>query len=83
MDISGAQDTLLRSLLDGGGIRPDPCRIGIDVNPACRVLDRTGEAAATLFAIGPMTRGTFWEIVAVPDIRVQAKALASRLTADG
>jgi uncharacterized NAD(P)/FAD-binding protein YdhS len=81
MNISGADDALLRSLLDEGRIRPDPCRIGIDVDSVCRVLDRDGQPAETLFAIGPMTRGRFWEVVAVPDIRVQVKALAVRLTA--
>ena len=32
-----------------------------------------------LYAIGPMTRGAWWEVVAVPDIRVQAWNLARTL----
>ena len=31
--------------------------------------------------IGPVTRGAFWESVAVPDIRAQAERVAARLTA--
>jgi uncharacterized NAD(P)/FAD-binding protein YdhS len=29
-----------------------------------------------LFAVGPMTQSAFWEIIAVPDIRLQAQRLA-------
>jgi uncharacterized NAD(P)/FAD-binding protein YdhS len=32
-----------------------------------------------LFASGPLTRGAFWEIAAVPDIRRQCAALASHV----
>ena len=32
-----------------------------------------------LFALGPVTRGSFWEIVAVPDIRQQCARLANHL----
>ena len=37
-------------------------------------------AAGALYALGPMTRGAFWEIVAVPDIRQQTWNLARRLS---
>jgi uncharacterized NAD(P)/FAD-binding protein YdhS len=40
------------------------------------VIDRSGKPSAKLFAIGPLTRGKFWEIVAIPDIRVQCAELA-------
>ncbi|WP_280173935.1 hypothetical protein [Devosia enhydra] len=35
------------------------------------------------FALGPLTRGTFFEIEAMPDIRVQASLLAERLKSGG
>ena len=34
---------------------------------------------APLFAVGPLSCGAFWEIVAVPDIRQQAQAVAASL----
>lgn len=37
------------------------------------------EGAPRLCAIGPLTKGAFWEIVAVPDIRTQAAAVAETL----
>jgi uncharacterized NAD(P)/FAD-binding protein YdhS len=32
------------------------------------------------YALGPVTSGTFWEIVAIPDIRQQVQLLARRLS---
>lgn len=78
-DIAKAGQPLLDNLLKAGRIRSDACRIGIDVDQDLRVIGADGRAASSLYAIGPMTRGAFWEIVAVPDIRVQVAALADRL----
>jgi uncharacterized NAD(P)/FAD-binding protein YdhS len=78
-DIARAEEPLLANLIARGRIRPDPCRIGIDVDLDCRTIDALGAASASLYSIGPMTRGTFWEIVAVPDIRAQVHALAGRI----
>jgi uncharacterized NAD(P)/FAD-binding protein YdhS len=69
----------VRSLLDLGLARLDPLSIGIDVTPECAIIDRSGVPSKRLFAIGPLTRAAFWEIVAVPDIRNQCAALANRL----
>jgi len=80
MDIVRAGEPLLSALLDAGRIRPDPLRIGIDVDSECRTLDCAGNASGRLYAIGPVTRGTFWESVAVPDIRAQAARVAARLS---
>jgi uncharacterized NAD(P)/FAD-binding protein YdhS len=49
------------------------------VGADCRAIGRDGAPSASLFAIGPMTRSAFWEVVAVPDIRHQVDALADRL----
>jgi uncharacterized NAD(P)/FAD-binding protein YdhS len=46
----------------------------------CAAVDPgSGVPSERLFAIGPVTRAAFWEIVAVPDIRNQCAALANRL----
>ena len=67
-------DPLIRSLLAGGRARPDRLGLGLEVDPSCRVAG-SGPSPA-LYALGPLTKGTFWEIVAVPDIRGQAAAVA-------
>jgi uncharacterized NAD(P)/FAD-binding protein YdhS len=78
-DLRRTQDPLLRRLLNKGMIRPDELHIGLDVNPQSEVIGADGAANPRLIALGPPTRGTFWEIVAVPDIRVQTWSVARRL----
>ena len=70
---------LLRRLVERGLIRPDRLHIGIDVTVDSEVIDARGRPIGWLLALGPMTRGAFWEIVAVPDIRRQTWAVARRL----
>lgn len=79
-DLLRASEPLLRRLLERGMIRPDAQRLGIEVNRQAEVIGADGRAEPRLFAIGPMTRGAFWEIVAVPDIRVQSWAVARRMS---
>jgi len=69
--VSRTRDPLLRGLLDAGAARPDHLGIGLDVDAHSRVLG--GEH---LWALGPLTKGLYWEIIAVPDIREQAAAVA-------
>jgi uncharacterized NAD(P)/FAD-binding protein YdhS len=78
-DVSRSDDPLLRELVEVGRGRPDRHRLGLDVDGEGRVLDAAGRPQPRLFAIGPPTRGAFWEIVAVPEIRVQAAELAETL----
>lgn len=77
MDIVRAGEPLLSALVAAGRIRPDALRIGVDVDTECRTIDASGAASDSLYAIGPVTRGTFWESVAVPDIRIQAARVAA------
>lgn len=80
-DIARAGEPLLGALLEAGRIRQDALGIGIEVDGSCRAIGRDGAASDTLSVIGPVTRGTFWESVAVPDIRTQAERVAGRLNA--
>ena len=79
LDIARCGDPLLDSLIASGRIRPDPCRLGIDVDGGSRVIGADGAASERLSSIGPMTRGAFWESIAVPDIAVQAQSVARRI----
>ncbi|SDA29684.1 FAD/NAD(P)-binding protein [Sphingomonas sp. NFR15] len=78
-DLLRAEEPLLRNLVARGTLRPDALRIGIDVDAQSRTIAADGTSNAWLYALGPMTRGAFWEIVAVPDIRVQSWSVARRL----
>jgi uncharacterized NAD(P)/FAD-binding protein YdhS len=79
LDLARAGEPLFDALLAAGRVRTDSCRLGLDVDRDCRLLDRTGAPAERLFAIGPITRGAFWESIAVPDIRAQAEGIAQLL----
>lgn len=80
-DVMRADEPLLRHLVARGTIRPDTLRIGIDVDTQSRTISINGASNNWLYALGPMTRGAFWEIVAVPDIRVQSYSVARQLAA--
>ena len=69
--IERTRDPLLRGLLDDGLIHPDHLGIGIAVDGASRA-----EGAERMWAMGPLTKGRYWEMIAVPDIRGQAAAVA-------
>lgn len=86
INCTGPQGDLLRSglplvqdLLAQGRVRPDAHRLGLDVDHLGRVRDADGRPQDTLFAVGPVTKGEAWEIVAVPDIRRQVWNLARYL----
>lgn len=79
-DLTRTAEPLLARLHARGLIRPDAAHLGIDVDASAATIDADGEASDWLYALGPMTRGAFWEIVAVPDIRTQTWSLARRLS---
>lgn len=80
-DYDRIQDPLIRDLLAEGVVRPDVLRLGLDVTGNCALLNRQGAISRRLFAVGPLTKGTFWEMTAVPDIRRQTERLADYLAA--
>jgi uncharacterized NAD(P)/FAD-binding protein YdhS len=58
---------------------PTRC-VWASTSDACgRLLDGQGRPQPGLWALGPPTRGALWEIVAVPEIRIAAAALADQL----
>jgi uncharacterized NAD(P)/FAD-binding protein YdhS len=69
----------VRSLFDRDLARVDPLCIGIETDRDCAIIRRDGAVSRRLFAVGPLTRAAFWEIIAIPDIRNQCAALAARL----
>jgi uncharacterized NAD(P)/FAD-binding protein YdhS len=75
-----SSNPLVAQLLDDGYARVDPLGIGLDVDSDCALIDVGGRSSDRIFAIGPMSQAAFWESTAVPDIRLQAASLASRLT---
>ncbi len=79
-DLARSTEPLLRSLIADGYATADANRLGLAVDASSRLIGRDGTAHPGLFALGPMTRGAFWEIVAVPDIRQQVWTVARKLS---
>ena len=51
--------------------------LGLEVDADSRVA-----CAKRVWALGPLTKGRFWEIVAVPDIRMQAAQVAEDIATE-
>jgi uncharacterized NAD(P)/FAD-binding protein YdhS len=80
-DCRKADDPLLTNLMRQKLARPDPLFLGLDVSPDGALIDAHGAASSFLYAIGPVRKGSLWETIAVPELRVQASEL-SRLLLD-
>jgi len=79
VDVAESANPALRDLVASGHARPDALHIGLDVTASLAVIAGDGTPATRLFALGPLTRGRFFEIEAIPDIRVQTAALSQRI----
>lgn len=80
-DVTATSDPLLRGLLSAGMATPDPLRLGLRADDGGALLDAAGKPSDGLFTLGPPLRGQLYETTAVPEIRDQAAALATRLIA--
>ena len=58
---------------------PDDTDLGIRVDPDHTIISGDGERSRLLLALSPLLRGTLWETIAVPELRVQAKRVAETL----
>ena len=67
---------LVRNLMRRGLIRPGPAHLGIDALPTGAIIGQDGAASEVLYTLGSTMRGVLWEVLAVPEIRVQAERLA-------
>jgi len=75
------QVPLHAQLVKDGKLRPDPLNQGLDVAVDEALIGRDGAASDRLYVLGPPTRGRYTEIVAIPDIRLQAADVANGLIA--
>ena len=66
---------ILVQMLNDGLVTEDHLGMGLAV-------DDRDRAGAGVWAVGPLTKGRYWEIVAVPDIRGQAAAVAADIEAE-
>jgi uncharacterized NAD(P)/FAD-binding protein YdhS len=80
-DLARSRDALIANLRAGGALVPDRLGIGIETAADGAVIDGKGSASRFLYTLGATRRPALWESTAVPELRVQAAALAKTLHA--
>jgi hydroxyacylglutathione hydrolase len=78
-DCRKVDDPLLTNLMRQKLARPDPLFLGLDVTSDGALIDAHGAASNLLYAIGPIRKGSLWETIAVPELRVQVSELSRLL----
>jgi uncharacterized NAD(P)/FAD-binding protein YdhS len=73
---------ILRKLLDKRLIEPDDMDMGIRVDGGLRALSDGRQVSPLFLALGPLLRGTLWDSIAVPNLRLQAVELAQTILAE-
>ena len=68
-------DRLIAQMIADDLIRADALQLGIEVDETDRL-----PGLADAFAIGPIAKGRYWEMTAVPDLRVKAAEIAASIT---
>jgi uncharacterized NAD(P)/FAD-binding protein YdhS len=72
---------LLQNLQKRGLVQSHPLGAGIACTSDGEVMDKSGHAQQHLLAIGPMLKAQLLESVAVPELKVQARATSQRICA--
>ena len=70
---------LVISLREAGHLTPDPLHLGLCTDARGALLGADGVASPTLFTLGPSRRPAYFESTAIPELRLQAAALAMEL----
>ena len=74
-------DPLVANLFARGLARPDALHLGLDVAADGAVHDENGVTSRQIFTLGSPQKGRLMETTAVPELRTQARDLATRLRA--
>lgn len=78
-DLCRVSSPLINQLREEGLVQRDPHGLGMCVDERLAVKNVEGDSSLWLSYIGPMLKANLWEATAVPELRVHAKILASRL----
>jgi uncharacterized NAD(P)/FAD-binding protein YdhS len=78
-DPGKTHDRLIENIIASRQARSTSVDVGLDVDEKNRVRDTEGMVQPSLFAMGALTRGRWWEITAIPEISVQAVSMAGHI----
>lgn len=73
---SVAANPAIGSLLVDGWLAPDELGLGLKTTPAGNAIGEDGREANDVFVVGTLRKPQYWESTAVPELRVQAAAIA-------
>lgn len=76
---SATRSRLLQALLARGVVMPDEMDMGVRITADFAAVEQDGTPSTFLYALGPLLRGTFWETIAVPELRGQTLHVAQSL----
>lgn len=82
-DCRQVDDPLLANLMRQKLARPDSLFLGLDASPDGALIDAYGDVSDLFYAIGPVRKGSLWETIAVPELRVQVSELSRLLLRTG
>ncbi len=70
---------LIAALLASGRATLDELKLGFAVNDELALIGQDGKVSERVHSLGSPTKGKYWEMTAVPDIRKQVYQLAMKL----
>lgn len=70
---------LIIGMLKSGLALPHPCGLGITVSKSGALIQADKTVSSRLYTLGTPQIGALWETTAIPELRVQADALAQEL----
>jgi uncharacterized NAD(P)/FAD-binding protein YdhS len=82
-DFERTPDPLMANLRESGLLVADALGLGVVTNDRCEAIAHDGRPVHGLHVLGPLLRARLWEITAIPELRVAARALARQLLAPG
>jgi uncharacterized NAD(P)/FAD-binding protein YdhS len=77
-DLRNSRHALLQNLFAQNLAQSDPLGLGLETED-CAVKNTDGAVSDWIYALGPLTRPAWWEIIAVPEINAQIDRLVRKL----
>jgi uncharacterized NAD(P)/FAD-binding protein YdhS len=69
-------------LYHAGLIEPDALGLGLSCDRQGRALDKSGDIVPALLIAGPLARGTFGELMGLPQVAEYAAAIAASVSSE-